>query len=108
MKRVFSLKQKEIQVVLQSGQIIKTLAIICYFVKTKELKSKYAVAVSKKIKPVAKKNKVRRQIRAVLHQFIVNLNNYHLVFIAKSNYFAYSFPEIAGFVLNIIQKIQKQ
>ena len=66
MKRRYSLGNNKIQKLIETGKFIKAQNSVIYFEKTLSFSGGFAV--SKKIKPIVKKNKIRRQVQNIMRK----------------------------------------
>ena len=106
MKHKHSLKKDQIQTLFNSGQLMKTTSLICYWQKKKEAKIKIAFSVSKKIKNNCQKNLIKRQLRMIAQQKIDKLMPINLILIAKKNYFQSTFAMVEKEIEIICKEIK--
>ena len=95
MKRIFSLKRnEEIGKIIQLRKYIKNDNFVVYFSLNNNLKyARVCISASKKIGNAVTRNKIKRQIRAmVVEIFDFNINNDYII-IVKNNYINYNFNE---------------
>ena len=103
MKRRYSLGNNKIQKLIETGKFIKAQNSVIYFEKTLSFSGGFAVAVSKKIKPIVKKNKIRRQVQNIMRKLKPYWINYNIIVITKKNYLESTFQEI---IHKVLQKIE--
>ncbi len=103
MKHKDILKGDEIQDVIKNGSLIKTKTVVCYWKKKVGKGLKIGVAISKKIKPIWRKNKAKRQLKALLRNQVNWSWTLNLVFIAKANYL--EFDDNGQKIREIIKKL---
>lgn len=96
-------KNWEFQAIIDSKQQIISKNLILYFVKSKELK--IGISIPKKFANAVQRNKLRRQVKAALHQINIYDFNYHLVLIVRKPFIEQEFSEKFLHIQRIFRKL---
>ncbi len=100
--------KKEIVSVNKYGIQIKEKYLNLKYLQNNKKKSCIAFSIKKKIGIAVIRNKIKRRIKAVLHEISFDKNNYNIVIIAKPGILEYSFIEIKNEVLKLCAKIHNK
>lgn len=108
MNKVNRLKDgNQIQYVLkQNKKLFNNICNIYYWKVQNNEPYKIAIIVSKKIsKKAVIRNKVKRQIRAIISSMNINLTNIYLVIIAKSTWLDTDYVDCKKTLIKLFQRI---
>ena len=108
MNKVNRLKDgNKIQRVLKNNKKLFNNICNIYYLKVNDNQPfKIAIIVSKKIsKKAVVRNKIKRQIRAIVSSMNLNINNVHIVIVAKSLWLDTDYTNYKNILFNLLQKI---
>ncbi len=108
MNKVNRLKDgNKIQRVLKNNKKLFNNICNIYYLKVNDNQPfKIAIIVSKKIsKKAVVRNKIKRQIRAIVSSMNLNINNVHIVIVAKSLWLDTDYTNCKNILFNLLQKI---
>mgnify|MGYP003304518915 FL=1 len=85
---------KDFAITIKQGKTAKNQSYVLHFVKTDSDHTRIGISVSKKIGNAVTRNRVKRQIRAMLDSLInYNLNKFDVVVIARQDFLNKNFDE---------------
>ena len=101
-------KRKEFNYIYRKGESTSVKYVTLFCSNTPKRILKVGFSVSKKIGKAYIRNKVKRQMRAIVRELIPNLqNNIAYVFVAKSGIDTLSFTELKDCILSVVKKSGK-
>lgn len=105
MKKQYRVKKnKDIEAILKNKRFSSNPYFTIYMKKQDETKHfRYAMSVSKKIGNAVVRNRIKRQIRAIIRQFDI-VDNVDLFIIARGKILSLSFEEMTKEIKYLLQK----
>ena len=101
-------KRKEFNYIYRKGESFGNKYVALYCSKTPKRVLKVGFSVSKKIGKAYERNKLKRQMRAIVREQIPNMqDNIAYIFVAKSGIETLSFIELKDCILNVLFKSGK-
>ena len=94
-------KRKEFAYVYKKGNKINSNDISMYFVKSKFKFPRFGLTVSNKVGNAVTRNKIKRRLRAILHNYIDKITYKNIIIVAHPGIVNLTFEEIS----NQIEKI---
>ena len=96
---------QEFQDVINTGNKIKFNSIWLFYKKNQLGRARVGISIPTKIGHAVKRNKIRRQIRAILHETLDLSLPYDLIFIPKLSYQTENFNEVKQTIINLLEKV---
>jgi len=101
-------KRKEFNYIYKKGESFGSKFVALYCSNTPKRVKKVGFSVSKKIGKAYVRNKLKRQMRAIVREQIPNMqDNIAYIFVAKSGIETLSFIELKDCILNVLFKSGK-
>ena len=88
MKRTETIKdQKLFNNIIRNGKFVKNNYFVIYNIRKEETNILYGIAISKKVGNAVTRNKIKRQIRAIIdnHRNLFKNNNNYIIMIRKGS-----------------------
>ena len=101
-------KDKEIKGLVQTGKAFFLPQLVIKYKKVKEKELKIGFVVSTKVdKRAVVRNKLKRQLREIVHKLLLDLESgYHVILIAKSSALELNYTELTKQVIFAFSKIK--
>ena len=98
-------KNEQFDKIIKQGKRIRTEPLNLFVIKNEENKFRLGVATSKKIGNAVVRNKVRRQIKAIMRNYktIINLD---VVIVAKPQIHEFTYQELASTIADVLSKLE--
>lgn len=101
-------KRKEFSYIYRKGESFSNRYVSLFCSQTPKRVLKIGFSVSKKIGKAYVRNKLKRQMRAILREFVPNMqDNIAYVFVAKTGIESLSFTELKDCILAVLGKSGK-
>ncbi|MCD8194726.1 MAG: ribonuclease P protein component [Coprobacillus sp.] len=109
MKREFRLlKERDYTLVIQNGKTINTKSYVIHYLENKDVGNvRIGVTTSKKTGNAVTRNKVKRQVKAMLDHRIETSRELDVVIIIKKNYLNYNFQQNAKVLYEGLSEIER-
>lgn len=106
MKKVFRLKKTlEFQHVIKNGQFVKNNLFVVYHIPNTTNELRVGISVPKKVGIAVKRNKIKRQIKAILQPILNNLEKIDYVIIVRHQYNINEFYKSREALISLLNKI---
>ena len=97
-------KRKEFAYIFRKGERINAGEISCLFTKSKFIYPRFGLSVSNKVGNAVVRNKIKRQLRAILAEFLPKITYKNIIIIAHPEITRLSFQQIYEKVEKIFKK----
>lgn len=87
-------KNEQFQTIIKKGTLYKYSLCYCYYMPNELDKLRIGIAVSKKVGNAVIRNKIKRQIRAIVRPY-VRTHTGDYIFVAKKDILKHSFNELS-------------
>lgn len=101
-------KHEEFQKVIQARQVEKNQTYVVYYQRSESQVFRVGISVSKKLGNAITRNKIKRQVRHIIHDLKDIIRPLDYVVIVKEKYKNYSFLENQTAMLNLLKKIWRK
>lgn len=101
-------RQEDFQEIIQGHKLEKSKSFIIYYQKNNLNRVRVGVSVSKKIGNAIKRNKIKRQVRHILHDLIDISKPVDLIVIVRINYENNTFSEKQKLMTEMLNKIWRK
>lgn len=98
-------KNEQFDQIIKQGKRIKTEPLNIFLTKNEQNMFRLGVATSKKIGNAVVRNKVRRQIKAIMRNY-KKVINYDIVIVAKPKIHEFTFEELASIIADALSKTE--
>ena len=100
-------KEQEFNTIIKHDPYVKNKAFVIYIRKTETGKRHFGLAVSKKLGNAVVRNKIKRQLRAILDELKENFpNNHDYIIMIKKSCVELSFFQKKSDLENLIKEIK--
>ena len=96
---------QEFQDVINTGKYLKLNSIRLYYKQNQLGYARVGLSVPTKIGHAVTRNKIRRQIRAILHDSLDLSLSYDFIFIARMSYETEKFSEVKETIVKLLEKV---
>jgi len=96
---------QEFQEVINTGKYLKLNSIRLYYKQNNCGYARVGLSVPTKIGHAVTRNKIRRQIRAILHETLDLSLSYDFIFIARMSYETEKFNEVKETIIKLLEKV---
>ena len=100
-------KYSEFQKVIAAENVKKTCFFVSYSLANDLGYSRFGISVPKKIGTAVIRNKIKRQIRAILAKELDMNSSFDYIFIARRSYDINKFNETASDIVSLLKKVGK-
>ncbi len=109
MKREFRLlKEKDYTLVIQNGKIVNTKSYVVHYQENKDVGNiRVGVTTAKKTGNAVTRNKVKRQVKAMLDHHIDTSRELDVVIIIKKSYLNYDFKTNSQILYEGLSKVER-
>lgn len=97
------LKNEQFQTIFRKGKLIRTPLCYGYYLRNDLNLLRVGFAVSKKVGNAVVRNKIKRQLRAIVRPYVATHVG-DFVFVAKKDLLKYSFADLTKAVASIFDK----
>ncbi|AHI53411.1 ribonuclease P protein component [Spiroplasma culicicola] len=99
-------KNHEFQKIISKRHFLKSKTLIIYFLEAKD-NFKYGISVGKKLGNAVIRNKVKRQIRMMIYNKLINLKEEkkHIIIMARNEYLKRSYEYNSNELNRLLTKI---
>lgn len=101
-------KHEDFQVIIHSKNIEKNNAYFVYFKKSNNEYPRVGISVSKKLGNAVERNRIKRQVRHIMHETLDKNKKVDLVVIVRANYQKNMFLENQKLMNEILKKIWRK
>lgn len=98
-------KHNEFQKVIAEGKIEKTSSLTLYFLENNLGYARVGISIPTKSGSAVIRNKMKRQIRAILSKELDLNKSFDLIFIARRNYDINNFERTTSDIVSLINKV---
>ena len=92
--------------IINNGRYVKNKCLVLYFMPNKEDKYRVGVTASKKLGNAVVRNKIKRQLRNIVHKYKKSYQNgWDYIIIVRNSYIDCSFKEIECYFCELVNKI---
>ena len=106
MKRINRVKKhQEFTNIIHKNKPIKSEHFVVYFQKKEENLTRVGIGVSKKNGNAVKRNRIKRQIRAITNSYLPLNTTYDIIIIVRTSYKTNEFANQANELIEIFKKI---
>lgn len=101
-------KHEEFQEIIRSKNIEKNNAYFVYFRKSNNEYPRIGISVSKKLGNAVIRNKIKRQVRHIMHESLDKNKSVDLIIIVRANYQKNTFLENQQLMGELLKKIWRK
>ena len=98
-------KNEQFDTIIKQGKRINTEPLNLFVVPNKENKLRLGVATSKKIGNAIVRNKVRRQIKAIMRNYKMG-GSVDIIIVAKPKIHEFTYKELASIIADVLTKLE--
>ena len=98
-------KNAEFNKVIEDGQLIKSDSLTLYFLKNSLGFTRVGISIPKKSGKAVVRNKMKRQIRAIISKDIPLDKSFDYILIARKQYDVDEFEKTRSDLINLIEKV---
>jgi len=98
-------KYSEFQLVINDGELLRSNTLSLYFLKNNLDRARVGISVPKKAGHAVLRNKIKRQIRAILAKELDFKKSIDYVFIPKKAYSVENFEQTVADIRELIKKV---
>ena len=98
-------KNAEFNKVIEDGQLIKSDSLTLYFLKNSLGFTRVVISIPKKSGKAVVRNKMKRQIRAIISKDIPLDKSFDYILIARKQYDVDEFEKTRSDLINLIEKV---
>ena len=108
MKKAYRIKKNnEIDAIIQNKKSIGDKSFVVYYKKNTFAHFRFAISIGRKYGGAVQRNKIKRQIRMILHNQAKGINPFDYVIVVKKDASLLSFQEIEANILKHFSKFKK-
>lgn len=101
-------KYEEFQKIIKDGSLLRSDTLNLYFLENNLGYSRVGISVPTKSGNAVVRNKIRRQIRAILSKELDISLGFDYIFIARRNYDIKNFNQTASDVVSLLNKVRNK
>lgn len=101
-------KYDEFQKPINEGKYESSSSLNLYYLKNSLEYARVGISVPKKAGNAVKRNKIKRQIRAILVKELDLNSGFDYIFIARRNYDITNFKETTSDIVSLLEKVGKK
>lgn len=102
-------KEQEFNLIIKHAPFVKNKAFVIYIRKKEEASNRFGLAISKKVGTAVCRNKLKRQVRAILDEVKDSFpKERDYIIMIKRNCIELNYQEMKMYVIELIKEIKKK